>query len=120
MVVGLSRPDGEQLQLFNRIMSTAQQGGRIALREIQPICRQDPIVNVVSTSNLAHAIEILGSGIHRVLVTGASGSVVGVLSPRHMVDFFWTEGVNFPTIDRLYPVLLRDLGIGTHKIISVK
>ncbi|UNI17287.1 cell separation during budding [Purpureocillium takamizusanense] len=119
VVVGLSRPDGEQLQLFNRIMSTAQQGGRIALREIQPICRQDPIVNVVSTSNLAHAIEILGSGIHRVLVTGASGSVVGVLSQLHMVDFFWNEGVNFPTIDRLYPVLLRDLAIGTHKIISV-
>ena len=37
-----------------------------------------------------------------------------------MVDFFWNEGVNFPTIDRLYPALLRDLGIGTQQIISVK
>lgn len=120
MVVGLSRPEGNQVHLFNDIMAKAQQGGRIALREIQPICRQEPIVNVSAGGKLAHAIEILGSGIHRLLVTDASGVVVGVLSQLRMVDFFWNEGVNFPTVDRLYPSSLRDLGIGTHQIISVK
>ena len=120
VVIGLSRPEGNQIQLFNDIMAKAQQGGRIALSEIQSICRQEPLIDVSAEGNLAHAIEILGSGIHRLLVTDASCAVVGILSQLRMIEFFWNEGVNFPTIDRLYSSPLRDLGIGTHHIVSVK
>ncbi|PNY30030.1 Protein SDS23 [Tolypocladium capitatum] len=119
VVVGLARPDGDQVELYNSIIAKAQQGSRISLREIQPICRKEPLVSVASTGNLSHVIEVLGGGIHRLMVNGPSGDVVGVLSQLRMVDFFWNEGVNFPTIDRLYPALLRDLGIGTQQIISV-
>lgn len=120
VVVGLSRPDGDQVELYNDIMSKAQQGTPISVREIQPLCRQEPLINVTSTGNLSQAIEILGSGIHRLMVTSPSSGVIGVLSQLRLVDFFWNEGVNFPAIDRLYPAPLRDLGIGTQQIISVK
>jgi len=69
---------------------------------------------------LSQAIQILGSGIHRLLVTATSGEVVGIASQLRIVEFFWNEGVNFPSIDRLYPALLRDLGVGTKDIVSVK
>ncbi|KJZ76202.1 Protein SDS23 [Hirsutella minnesotensis 3608] len=119
VVVGLARPENHQVQLYNSIIAKGQQGEPISIREIQPLCRQEPLVNVSSESNLSHAMEILGSGIHRLMVMSASDGVVGVLSQLRMVDFFWNEGVNFPAVERLYPILLRDLEIGTQHVISV-
>ncbi|PFH63297.1 hypothetical protein XA68_14949 [Ophiocordyceps unilateralis] len=120
VVIGLTRPEGgDQAELYNKIMANGQQGTPISVGEIQPLCRQEALVNVASTANLYHAIEILGSGIHRLIVTCPEEGVVGILSQLRMLDFFWNEGVNFPAVDRLYPAPLRDLGIGTQKIISV-
>lgn len=120
VVVGLAKPEPDHVELYNDIMRQAREGQKILLRQIQPFCRQEPLVGVPSTGNLSQAIEILGSGIHRLLVTSSLGDVVGIMSQLRMVDFFWNEGVNFRTIDRLYPVLLRDLGMGAQQIISVK
>ncbi|KAG6020788.1 hypothetical protein E4U19_006156 [Claviceps sp. Clav32 group G5] len=119
VVVGVSKPGPENLELYNDIMFEAREGKRITLRQIQPLLRQEPLVEVPSTGNLSQAIEILGSGIHRLLVSDSAGDVVGIMSQLRMVDFFWNEGVNFPTIDRLYPVVLRDLATSTRPIISI-
>lgn len=120
IVVGLTKPDGQQFVLFNDIMSKAQQGMKISLREASPIFGREALVKIESDSSLSQAIEILGGGIHRVIVTDSAGQTQGVMSQLRVADFFWNEGVNFPTIDRLYPVLLRDLGAGAHHAISVK
>lgn len=113
-VVGLSRPDNHD------IMVKAQGGARITLREIQSLCFRENIVKLSSNVNLSQAIEKLGSGIHRILVTDTAGDVIGILSQLRMVEFFWNEGINFPTIDRLYPVTVQELGIGAQPIISVQ
>lgn len=113
-VVGLSRPDNHD------IMVKAQGGTRITLREIQSLCFRENIVKLSSNVNLSQAIEKLGSGIHRILVTDTAGDVIGILSQLRMVEFFWNEGINFPTIDRLYPVTVQELGIGVQPIISVQ
>lgn len=120
VVVGLSKPAEDQIQLYNDIIRKAQEGLDITLREIQPICRQDPLVHLSTDGSLSQAIEVLGSGIHRVLVTDGEGSVGGIVSQLRVVDFFWNEGVNFPTIHQLYPTMLKDLGIGAQQIVSVK
>ncbi|PHH74664.1 hypothetical protein CDD82_4827 [Ophiocordyceps australis] len=119
VVVGLSRPDAQHIDLYNSIMAKGGQGLPISVREIQSLCKQEPLINMASTGNLSHAIEVLGSGIHRLLVTDSVGHVVGVLSQLRLVDFFWNEGVNFAMVDRLYPVALRDLAIGSQRTISV-
>ncbi|RDA86235.1 hypothetical protein CP532_5116 [Ophiocordyceps camponoti-leonardi (nom. inval.)] len=119
VVIGMTRPEGDQVQLYNEIMANGQQGTPISVRAIQPLCRQEPLINVAASANLSHAIEILGSGIHRLIVTCPEGGVVGILSQLRMIDFFWNEGINFPAVDRLYSASLRDLGIGTQQIISV-
>lgn len=121
VVVGLAKPAEDQIEASNAIVAKTQQGESITVREIQPICRTEPLVSLPTSSNLAQAMEVLGSGIHRLLVSDPeTGDVVGILSQGHMVEFFWNEGVNFASIDQLYPVLLRDLNIGTKDTISVK
>jgi hypothetical protein len=120
VVVGLSKPDEDQVHLFNNILSKAQGGSSVSLREIQGLSCKETLINIPSDAKLAQAIEILGSGIHRVLVTGSGGDIVGILSQLRVIDFFWNERVNFPAVDRLYPIILRELGAGTQHIISVK
>ncbi|TFB02775.1 Protein SDS23 [Trichoderma ghanense] len=118
-VVGVSRPEGDQATLFHDIMTKAQGGAHIPLGEIQPLCSREAIVKMNSNVNLSQAIETLGSGIHRLLVTDSAGNVIGIISQLRMVEFFWNEAVNFPTIDRLNPVTLQDLGIGVRPVLSV-
>ena len=120
LVVGLAKPESEQVDLYQNLVNKAQGHGNITVREIQPISRRGPLVGVSSTENLSQAIEMLGSGIHRLLVSNADGDVAGVMSQLRMVDFFWNEGINFPSVDRLYPAVLRDLSIGAQQVISIK
>lgn len=120
MVVGLAKPDEQNLALFDSIAKRAQERVSIPLRDIQPLCRKELLITLPADQNLAHAVEVLGSGIHRILVTDSSSQVVGILSQLTLLEFFWNEGVNFPTIDRLYPLPLRDLQIGSQQIIAIK
>ncbi len=70
--------------------------------------------------NLAQAIEVFGSGIHRIIVTDAASRVVGVLNQLQLLEFFWNERISFPVIDHLCHVTLRDLHIGSQQIIAIK
>lgn len=120
VVVGLAKPAEDQIEASNAIVSKTQKGEPITIREIQPLCRKEPLVSLSTTGNLAQAVEILGSGVHRLLVSNQDSEVVGILSQLRMVEFFWNEGVNFASIDQLYPLILRDLNIATKDAISVK
>ncbi|KAH0436862.1 cbs domain containing protein [Colletotrichum kahawae] len=119
IVVGLARPDEEQISTYDDIATKAREGRSIALRDIQPLCRKESLITLPFDETLDKAIEVFGSGIHRVLVTSPAGDVIGILSQLKLVEFFWNEGINFPAIDKLYPVMLRDLGIGTQQIVAV-
>lgn len=120
VVVGLARPEPDQVEAFNTVATKAQAGEPITLREIQPLHRHEGLILLPANSNLSRAVEILGSGVHRFLVGNDEGEAVGIMSQLRMVEFFWNEGVNFASIDQLYPVMLRDLSIGTKDTISVK
>jgi hypothetical protein len=120
VVVGLAQPPEDQITLYNDLASKARAREPIALEEIQAICRKEQLVTLPMDEDLPRAIQVFGGGIHRILVTGPSGDVVGILSQLRLVEFFWNEGINFRVIDELYPRLLRDLGIGSHQIIAVK
>ena len=120
VVVGLAKPEEDQLEAAETVAGKAQKGEPITLREIQPLCRKETLVGVPANSNLSQAMEILGSGVHRIVITNELGEAAGIMSQLRMVEFFWNEGVNFASIDQLYPVILKDLGIGTKDTISIK
>lgn len=120
VVVGLANPEEDQIEASNNIVSKAQKGEPITLREIRPLCRKEALVTLPTDSKLSQAVEVLGSGVHRLLVTSDDGDVVGVMSQLRLVEFFWNEGVNFASIDQLYPQVLKDLNIGTKDTISIK
>ncbi|KAK3936883.1 protein SDS23 [Diplogelasinospora grovesii] len=119
VVVGLAKPDEEYVELYDDIAKKAQAQTPITLREIQPICRKEDLVVLSAESTLDKAIETFGGGVHRLLITNQDSEVVGILSQLRLLEFFWHEAVNFPMIDRLYGVPLRELQIGTQQIIAI-
>lgn len=119
-VVGLAKPDEEHVQLYDSLAKRAQDRVAIPIRDIQPICRHEQLVSLPPDEFLPGAIEVFGSGIHRLLVTTQEGETIGVLSQLKLLEFFWNEGVNFPLIDVLYPTLLKDLQIGSQQIIAIR
>ena len=120
VVVGLATPAEDQVSLYDTISRKAREGVSIPLRDIQLFCRKESLITLPFDESPTKAIEVFGSGIHKVLITNPEGDVVGVLTQLRLVEFFWNEGVNFPTIDRLYPMILRDLGIGGQHIVAIK
>ncbi|KAI0803454.1 hypothetical protein GGR55DRAFT_662661 [Xylaria sp. FL0064] len=119
VVVGLAHPPDDLVELYDDIAKRAQARDSIPLRDIQPICRKETLVTLQGDEDLARAMEVFGSGIHRILVTNFQAEVVGILSQLKLMEFFWNEGVNFRVIDELYPKLMKELGIGSQQIIAV-
>ncbi|KAI1332212.1 hypothetical protein F5Y16DRAFT_394285 [Xylariaceae sp. FL0255] len=119
VVVGLGHPTPELVGLYDDIAQRAQAQASIPLRDIQPVLRKETLVTLQGDEDLARAIEVFGSGIHRILVANHHSDIVGVLSQMALVEFFWNEGVHFRTIDELYPKLMHELGIGSQQIIAV-
>ncbi|KAI1826605.1 hypothetical protein F4861DRAFT_536916 [Xylaria intraflava] len=120
VVVGLGQPPDDLVELYHDIAKRAQARDSIPLRDIQPICRKETLVTLSGDDeSLVKAIEVFGSGIHRLLVTNFRGEVVGILSQLKLMEFFWNEGINFRVIDELYPKLMKELGVGSQQMIAV-
>jgi flagellin-specific chaperone FliS len=119
VVVGLASPPEDLVTIYDDIAKKSQARESIPLRDIQPVCRKESLVCLQGDELITKAIEVFGSGIHRILITNTYGEVVGILSQLRLLEFFWNERVNFRAIDELCPSLLRDLGIGSQQIIAV-
>ncbi|TRX95914.1 hypothetical protein FHL15_003056 [Xylaria flabelliformis] len=119
VVVGLGQPPEDLVELYDDLANRAQARHSIPLRDIQPLCRKESLVTLQGDEDLARAVEIFGSGIHRIFITNFQGEVVGILSQIKLMEFFWNEGINFRVIDELYPKLMKELGVGSQQIIAV-
>lgn len=121
MVVGLASPEQNQRVDYNSLARKAREGATIPLVEIQDLSQKAPLTILSERDDLSKAIEHFGSGIHRILICkDGTTEVIGILSQLKLVRFLWEHGTSFPTIDGLYPMSLKDLGIGTPQTIAIK
>lgn len=121
MVVGLSKPEEGHASAFRELMSRARAGQPIAVKDIKRFSRQEEIVHLPWDSNLTEAVEIFGSGLHRIMITREGmQDVFGILTQSRLVRFFWENGRSFPQIEAVFSATLRDLKIGSRAIVSIK
>jgi hypothetical protein len=121
VVLGLINPNEEQIYLYNEIARKAGERVKIPIKGINGIAKKAPLVTLSESQDLSKAIEIFGSGIHRILIVkDGTENVIGILSQWILLKFLWDNASSFPIIDQLYPVILRDLNIGTQRTISIK
>lgn len=121
LVVGLAQPDEEFLPSLHELGRKAREGAKIPLREVKDLWNKEPVTTLPPTASLMTAVETFGGGVHRVVVEKENTSeVLGIFSQWRLVKFLWENGKSFPVIEQLYPQYLKDLGIGSQLVISIK
>ncbi|KAF2664900.1 hypothetical protein BT63DRAFT_459517 [Microthyrium microscopicum] len=120
LVVGLAHPEEHQVARFKELAAKGREGKPIPMRDVKDLGPKEPIVPLIGAAPLTRAVEIFGSGIHRILITTEdTHEVVGVLTQLKLVEFFWRNGRHFSQIEPLFQKTMRDLDIGSHSVISI-
>ena len=111
----------EHLHIFQSLAKKAQSGEKIPLRDAKSLGNKEPFVTLSQSADLTAAMELFGGGVHRLVIVKDGGKeVVGILSQLHLVKFLWENGKCFPVINQLCGREIRDLGIGSQQLISIK
>ncbi|OCK82426.1 hypothetical protein K432DRAFT_380434 [Lepidopterella palustris CBS 459.81] len=120
LVVGLAHPAESDTESFNDLVQKGREGKPIPLKDVKDLGKREPLITLPHTDDLAKAMEVFGSGIHRILVVQEhTTDVIGILSQLTLVRFFWENRKSFPAIDQLYPQLIKDLNIGSHSVFAI-
>lgn len=120
LVVGLAQPDEDQVSSFRELAQKGREGKPIPLKDVKGLSRKEPLVTLPHTAPLTKAVEILGSGVHRIIIVKEhTADAIGVLTQLRLIIFFWENGRHFPSIESLYPRYLHDLDIGSHAVFAI-
>lgn len=122
LVLGLAHPDEEDVGSFDELAKKGREGKPIPLRDVKEVGgKKEPLIVLSNTADLTKAMEVFGSGVHRVLVAEeGTTNVVGVLTQLRLVSFFWENRQSFPGVDQLYSQLIKDLSIGSQNVLAIK
>lgn len=121
IIVGLARPQDGNAQLMNDIARRGREGQTIPLKDIDDTGSKEALVTLPEHAPLTRAVEIFGSGIHRILLTAENSTdVTGVLTQLRLVRFFWENGRHFSTIEPLYASNLQELTMGSRTVRAIK
>jgi hypothetical protein len=122
LVVGLAHPDEEDVASFDELAKKGREGKPIPLKDVKEVGnKKEPLITLPHTAHLTKAMEVFGSGVHRVLVAEeGTTDVIGVLTQLQLVKFFWEHRQSFPAVDQLYPHLIKDLSIGSKSVLAIK
>ncbi|KAI9797976.1 MAG: cell separation during budding [Piccolia ochrophora] len=120
LVVGIAHPDESEISSFNELAKKAREGNKIPIKDVKDLGNKEPFIALPNTARLTQAVEIFGSGVHRIIIVKeGTEEVTGILNQLRLVKFLWENGKSFPVIDHLYPQHLRDLNVGSHQVIAI-
>lgn len=121
LVVGVSVPEGSNLSALKEVSRKGREGEKVPLRDIQELSKKEPLITLPRSASLANAVEVFGSGVHRLLVVDEeSKDIVGILSQLELVKFFWENGRHFAALEPLYNLPVKELNLGSHSVVAIK
>jgi len=121
-VTELALPNDAEDSEIADVLKRARANQPIPLEDIKYLLgRKEPPAFLDHTATLTKAVEIFGSGSHRIIVRKqGTTEVVGVLSQLRLVRFFWENVKSFGVVDALHARTLKDLELGSHGVVSIK
>ena len=108
MVLGVTDPSHSSTMSstsFQDLVKKAREGDHnIPVKLVGDIGMKDPFITLPASDTLAQVVQIMASGVHRVAVTkdDSNNDVIGVLSQRKVVKFFWDNVRSFVDLEPLY------------------
>jgi hypothetical protein len=103
-VLGMTDPNIESTASFREAVKKAREGDHnIPVKLVGDIGVKDPFITLPATEKLSRLVEILATGVHRVAITKEnSQDVIGVLSQRKVVKYFWENVRAFVDLEPYY------------------
>ncbi|TKA40323.1 Protein SDS23, partial [Cryomyces minteri] len=81
LVVGLAHPDEGHISSFKELAKKGREGKTIVLSDVKDLGRKEPLLVLPNTEGLSKAVEIFGSGTHRIIIVEeGTTDVVGILT----------------------------------------
>lgn len=122
LVTELALPVDARDEEIRDVLTRARQNKPIQLTDIKYLLgRKEPPAFLDHNATLTKAVEIFGSGIHRIIVRKqGTNEVAGILSQLRLVRFFWENVESFGVVNALHARTLKDLELGNHNVISIK
>jgi len=121
LVVGLAHPSEDETESFDELAKKGREGKPIPLKDVKDLGKKEPLITLAHTADLKKAMEVFGSGVHRLLVAEeGTTNIIGVLTQLKLIQFFWENRQSFPVLEQLYPQLIKDLQIGSHTVVAIK
>jgi hypothetical protein len=108
MVLGVTDPSHSSTMSstsFQDLVKKAREGDHnIPVKLVGDIGMKDPFITLPASDTLAQVVQIMASGVHRVAITrdNSKSDVIGVLSQRKLVKFFWENVRAFVDLEPLY------------------
>lgn len=119
--MGLVQPDEAHVSSYRELANKARAGTIPPVADVKDFNRRELLVKLPQSANLLKAIEKFGEGVHRIVITKqGTDEDIGVLSQTRLVNFLWENGRAFPVIEDLFFKSIRELGIGSHNVVSIK
>lgn len=103
-VLGVPDPSIAATESFREAVKKAREGDHnIPVKLVGDIGIKDPFITLPETEKLSRLVEILATGVHRVAITKEnSPDVIGVLSQRKVVKYFWENVRSFVDLEPYY------------------
>jgi hypothetical protein len=103
-VLGVPDPSIASTESFREAVKKAREGDHnIPVKLVGDIGIKDPFITLPETEKLSRLVEILATGVHRVAVTKEnSQDVIGMLSQRKVVKYFWENVRSFVDLEPYY------------------
>lgn len=121
VVVGLVSPHKDYANEYADIAGKALKQQPVSLAQVKALKHNDALVALPHTADLATAVPIFASGIHRILITHeGSDEVLGILTQLRLVRFFWENHRDFGEVAQLYTNTLQALKFGALHVVSIK
>ena len=125
LVLGYCHPSdnpttAEKSHTFQDLIAAARRGKEIPVTLISDIGSKDPFMRLSESDSLVDVVNIMSTGVHRIAILQAnSDRVLGMLSQRRVVNFFWDNRQAFSNLESLYSKTLQELEIGSTNVICI-
>lgn len=101
-------------------VAKAKKGEEVPVDVLVRLQPKSPFIRFKDSETLLKAVETFGSGAHRVAILNTTSNIVGILSQRRTIKFFWENARRFSSLELLLNSSLQDLKIISPNPITIQ
>lgn len=109
----------DDINTIQAYINKGKKGGEVPIDVILKLNHKNPFIKFNQYDTLGSIVEVLGNGVHRVAIVDDHTKIIGILSQRRLIKYFWENARRFDSLDLLFNSTLQELKIGSNTPITI-